>query len=152
FFLDAISFLFVIGALWTVPDPPRPQAAAARPSVWKSIREGLEYVGRDVALRSLMLLAAVLNFCMAGPIRVGLAYMAKHRFSSPAAYGVWISSVAAGTLVGMLLAGVLKAKRRGWALLGTSTLLGVATGCMGLLPGLWPVAVLLAAMGCLAGY
>ena len=152
FFLDAISFLFVIGALWTLPDPPRPPSAAARPSVWKSIGEGLRYVQRDVALRSLMLVAAVLNFCMAGPLSVGLAYLAKHRFSSPAAFGMWISSVAAGTLVGMLLAGVIKSNRRGLSLLATSSVLGVATFCMGWLRGLWPVAALLMLMGCFSGF
>jgi MFS family permease len=78
FFLDAFSFLFVIAALWTVPDPPRaPSSGAGRPTVWSSIGEGLKYVGSDVALRSLVLLAAVLNFCLAGPLSVGLAYMAS---------------------------------------------------------------------------
>src|SRR5262249_34225941 len=56
FFLDAFSFLFIIGALWTLPDPPRPQMAVPRSKIWSSIGEGLAYVGRDVSLRSLMLL------------------------------------------------------------------------------------------------
>jgi hypothetical protein len=151
FFLDAFSFLFILGALWKLPDPPS-QPAAARPSVWGSIGEGLAYVGRDVALRSLMLLAAVLNFFLAGPLSVGLAYMAKSRFSSPASFGVWISSVATGTLMGMLLAGVLKSKRRGLLLVATSSLLGGATAAAGFLPGLWPVAGLLLTMGVLSGF
>ena len=152
FFLDAVSFLFIIGALWKLPDPPQNQPAGAKPGVWSSIAEGLAYVGRDVALRSLMLLAAVLNFCLAGPLSVGLAYMAKSRFSSPASFGVWVSSVAAGTLGGMLLAGVLKSKRRGLLLVGISSILGMATACMGFLPGLWPVAALLLTMGCFSGF
>jgi MFS family permease len=153
FFLDAFSFLFVIAALWTVPDPPRaPSTGAGRPTVWSSIGEGLRYVGSDVALRSLVLLAAVLNFCLAGPLSVGLAYMAKGRFSSPAAFGGWISSVAAGTLVGILLAGVYKSQRRGLLLVGCSVILGAATACMGLLPGFWPVASLLAVMGVFSGF
>jgi len=152
FFLDAFSFLFIIAALWKLPDPPVPKTAVPKPRVWTSITEGLAYVGRDVALRSLMLLAAALNFCMAGPLSVGLAYMAKHRFSSPTAFGLWISSVAAGTLTGMLLAGILKSKRRGLLLLGTSTLLGIASACLGFIPGLWPVAALLMLMGALSGF
>jgi MFS family permease len=153
FFLDAFSFLFVIGALWKVPEPPAsPAAASGKPSVWSAIGDGLSYVVRDVPLRSLILLAAVLNFCLSGPLSVGLAFIAKSRFSSPTAFGGWISSVAAGTLVGMLLAGVYKSQRRGLLLLGTSAVLGVATAWMGLLPGFWPVAVLLAGMGCLSGF
>jgi len=39
FFLDAFSFLFVIAALWSVPDRARPPAPAqGRPGVWISIR------------------------------------------------------------------------------------------------------------------
>lgn len=151
FFLDAFSFLFILLALWRLPDtPPAPRPKGS--SVWTSIGEGLKYVGNDVALRSLMLLTAVLNFCLAGPLSVGLAYMAKVRFSSPAAFGMWISSVAAGTFLGLLLAGVLKSKRRGLLLVGTSFTLGLAMGAMGFLPGFWPVAALLAAMGCLSGF
>lgn len=153
FFLDAFSFLFVIAALWMVPDPPRaPSAARGKPSVWSSIGEGLAYVMNDVPLRSLVLLAAVLNFCLSGPLSVGLAYIAKSRFSSPTAFGGWISSVAVGTLIGMLLAGVFKSRRRGLLLVGTSGILGLAMACMGLLPGFWPVALLLMVMGCLAGF
>ena len=153
FFLDALSFLFVIAALWVVPDPPQtPRPAQGRPSVWSSIREGLAYVMRDVPLRSLMLLAAALNFCLAGPLTIGLAYIAKNRFSSPTAFGGWISCVAAGTLIGMLLAGTFKSKRRGILLVGTGAILGIAMASMALLSGFWPVAALLLAMGCLSGF
>ena len=151
FFLDAFSFLFIIAALWSLPDQaPAPRAQAG--SVWKSIGEGLKYVTSDVALRSLMLLTAVLNFCLAGPLSVGLAYMAKQRFSSPAAFGMWISSAAAGTLAGMVLAGVLKSKHRGLLLVATGAVLGVLTSFMGILPGFWPVAGLLALMGLSSGF
>lgn len=153
FFFDAFSFLFVIAALWVVPDPPRPPSkTAAKPSVWKSIGDGLAYVMNDVPLRALLLLAAALNFCLSGPLMVGLAYIAKNRFSSPTAFGGWISAVAAGTLIGMLLAGVFKSKRRGLLLVGTSAILGIATACMGLLSGFWPMAVLLLVMGCFSGF
>ena len=153
FFLDAASFLFVIAALWVVPDPPvTPSAAPGRPSVWRSIGDGLAYVKQDVSLRALLLLAAALNFCLAGPLSIGLAYIAKTRFSSATAFGGWISAVAAGTLVGMLLAGVYKSRRRGLLLVTTAAILGVAMACMGLLSGFWPVAVLLFAMGGFSGF
>ncbi len=153
FFLDAFSFLFVIAALWVVPDPPRaPAAAQGKPSIWASIREGLSYVMKDVSLRSLLLLVAALNFCLAGPLSVGLAYLAKTRFSSPTAFGGWISSVAIGTLAGMLLAGVYKSKRRGILLVATGAILGMIMACMGLLGGFWPVALVLLVMGAFSGF
>ena len=153
FLLDAVSFLFVITALWFVPDPPRPPVASqGRPSVWGSIREGIAYVMRDIPLRSLMLLAAALNFCLSGPLTVGLAYIAKNRFSSPTAFGGWIACVAAGTLIGMLLAGTFKSRRRGILLVSTGAILGVAMMGMGFLAGFWPVALLLLVMGCFSGF
>jgi hypothetical protein len=98
------------------------------------------------------LLAVVLNFCLAGPLSVGLAYMAKNAFASPAAFGGWVSSVAAGTLAGMLGAGIVRSRHRGILLLLISGVLGAATASIGLLHGFWPVALVLALMGCLSGF
>jgi MFS family permease len=152
FLLDAFSFLFILAALWRLPDPSPTLPAGAKPGVWNSIGEGLRYVGGDVPLRTLMLVTAVLNFCLAGPLSVGLAYLAKARFSSPAAFGGWISSVAGGTLAGVLLAGVVKTKRRGLLLVFTGIVLGIATSALGFLPGFWAVAALLGIMGCFNGF
>lgn len=153
FFLDAVSFLFVIAALWVVPDPPKaPSPPPGKAGVWSSIGEGFAYVMRDVPLRSLMLLAAAMNFCLAGPLSIGLAYIAKIRFSSPAAFGGWISAVAAGALIGSLLAGVYKSRHRGLLVVGTGAILGAAMASMGFAAGFWPVAVLLLVMGCFSGF
>ena len=149
FFLDAISFLFIIGALWKLPDPPKSQAP--RKAMWHSIAEGIAYVGKDVPLRSLMLLATVLNFCVAGPVSIGLAYLTKTRFGSPAAYGIVISAVAAGSLLGALLAGVWKIRRRGVMILAVAAVLGVCLGSVGLMGSVWSVAGVLLVMGVAAG-
>jgi MFS family permease len=149
FFVDAISFLFIIGALWKLPDPPKSQTA--RKAMWHSIAEGIAYVGKDVPLRSLMLLATVLNFCVAGPVSIGLAYLTKTRFGSPAAYGIVISAVAAGSLLGALLAGVWKIRRRGVMILAVAAVLGVCLGSVGLMGSVWSVAGVLLVMGVAAG-
>src|ERR1041385_3139013 len=152
FLLDSFSFLFLIGALWKLPDFNPAKSGAPKPGVLKAVKEGLSYVVNDRPLRALVLVAAVLTLVLAGPLSSGLAYMAKKRFSSPVSFGVWISSVAAGTLLGMLLAGVIHMKRRGLALLAASSFLGVMTSIVGFIPGLVPVAALLAVMGCLSGF
>jgi len=149
FFVDAISFLFIIGALWKLPDPPKSQAV--RKTMWHSISEGIAYVGKDVPLRSLMLLATIMNFCMAGPVSIGLAYLTKTRFGSPAAYGIVISAVAAGSLLGALLAGVWKIRRRGVMILVISAALGLCLGSIGLMDRMWSVAGVLLVMGAAAG-
>jgi MFS transporter len=152
FLLDSFSFLFLIAALWKLPDVSPAKSAAPKPGVLKSIKEGLSYVVNDRPLRALLLVAAVLNLFLAGPLSIGLAYMAKSRFSSPVAFGVWVSSVAAGMLVGMLLAGIIRMKRRGLAMMAATTVLGLLTSTLGFIPGLMPVAVLLAVMGSLSGF
>ena len=150
FFIDAISFLFIIAALWRLPDPPKAQSAA-KPPVWRSILDGIAYVRRDVPLRSLMLLAAMLNFCISGPMGVGLPYLVKTKFGSPAAYGLVVSAMAAGGLIGTLLAGILKIKRRGLLLLGSCVMISAGIASIGLLGRLWLIAAVLMLVGCSAG-
>jgi MFS family permease len=150
FFIDAISFLFIIAALWRLPDPPK-AASAAKPPVWRSILDGIAYVRRDVPLRSLMLVAAMLNFCISGPIGVGLPFLVKTKFGSPTAYGLVVSAMAAGGLLGALLAGILKIKRRGLLLLGTCVVISVGIASIGMLGRLWVIMAVLVLVGCSAG-
>lgn len=149
FFLDAISFLFIIGALWKLPDPPKSQTA--RKPVWHSIAEGIAYVGKDVPLRSLMLLATLMNFCVSGPVMIGLVYLTKTKFGSPAVYGIVMSAVAAGSLVGAVLAGVWRIRRRGLLILSVSVVLGVCLAIIGLMGSVWSIATVLLIMGAAAG-
>ena len=149
FFVDAISFVFIIGALWKLPDPPKSQKA--RKAMLQAIAEGIVCVGKDVPLRSLMLLVTIMNFCVAGPVSIGLAYLTKTRFGSPAVYGMVISAVAAGSLLGALLAGLWKIRQRGVMILLVSLGLGVCLGSIGLLGKVWSIAGVLLIMGAAAG-
>ncbi len=148
FFADAVSFLFIIGALWKLPDPP-PSPAASK-AVWPAIAEGIAYVGRDVPLRSLMLLAMTMNFCFTGPVAIGLTYLTKTRFGSPAILGTLMSAVAAGSLLGALLAGVWKIRRRGVLMLLVAAALAPCLGSIGLMDSVWPLAGVLFVIGVLA--
>jgi Major Facilitator Superfamily len=145
FLVDAVSFLFIIAALWTLPDPPRATTAKKAP-MWQSVIEGIRYVRQDSALSSLMLLAAMLNVCIGGPLSVGLAYMAKTRFGSPAAFGFAVSALAAGGLLGALLAGLVTVRRRGILLLGASAVIGACLAVLGFLHGLAAIAAALIVM------
>jgi MFS family permease len=149
FVIDAISFLFIIVALWTLPDPPR-VASQKKPALWPSVLEGIRYVRQDGALSSLVLLAAMLNVCIAGPMSVGLAYMARTRFGSPAAFGFAVSSLAAGGLAGALTAGLVKVRRRGVLLLVASATIGACLAALGFLYQLAAIAALLVVMGACA--
>jgi len=150
FFLDAISFLFIIGALWKLPDPPK--SPGARKAVWSAIAEGIAYVGKDVPLRSVMLLAMVMNLCFTGPISVGLTYLTKTRFSSPAIFGTLMSAVAVGSLLGALGAGVWKIHRRGIMILLVAAALAPCLGSIGLMTKVPPLAGVLFVVGALVGF
>lgn len=131
FLLDAISFLFILGALWRLPDPPRASSAPHR-TMLRSILDGLHYVRSDVALASLMLLISVLNFAIAGPLGIGIAFLAKRNFGTPLAFGLLMSAAAAGGLIGTLLAGFAKHRHRGRLLLLAGTAIGLCLGSIGL--------------------
>ena len=152
FSIDAVSFLFIIAALLMLRDPPRVESAVPRSNLVHSILEGLRYVKNDVALRTLLLVASVLNFCIAGPLSVGLAFLAKSEFGSPTAYGLLMSSVAAGSLVGLLLAAARQQRKRGWLLLVVSVVVGICTASIGLLGQLWSLLPILFLMSASAGF
>jgi MFS family permease len=152
FSIDAISFLFIIAALLRLRDPPQVATAKSHSNIVRSILEGLRYVKNDVALRTLLLVASVLNFCIAGPLSVGLAFLAKREFGSPTAFGLLMSSVAAGSLVGLLLAAARQQRKRGWLLLVVSVVVGICTASIGLLSQLWFLLPVLFVMSASAGF
>ncbi|HEV3038318.1 MAG TPA: MFS transporter [Candidatus Angelobacter sp.] len=150
FIIDAVSFLFIIGALWKLPDPPKSQAPPK--AVLTAIAEGIAYVLRDVPLRSLMLLATMMNFCFFGPVGIGLTYLTKTLFGSPAILGALMSAVAVGSLLGALLAGVWKIRRRGLLILLVAVVLAPCLVAIGFIERLLPLAGLLFGIGVLAAF
>ncbi len=138
FAVDAVSFLFAIVPLSLLPKPTRrPEHAATRRSVLHSIAEGLRYVWRDPALRSLVVVVAGLNLWATGPVMVGLPVLAKARFGSSAAFGTMLSCFGGGALAGMVLAGMLKPRRRrGLLFLSFVSAESVGIAAMPLIPGL----------------
>lgn len=133
FLLDAISFFGIIAALVRLPDPPIPSNRAPQKNMMRSIADGFRYVKADVSLRSLMLVVAVLNFAIAGPVGIGLAVIAKRDFGTASAFGFLMSAFAAGSLVGMLGAGLVRQRRRGRTLLLAGAVIGLCVGPVGFL-------------------
>jgi MFS family permease len=150
FYIDAVSFLFVIGALLRLPDPPRP---SARTGTLKAIADGITYVMRDVPLRTMVLMAMVVNLCVTGPFAVGIAAMAKVQLGSSSLYGTLVSAAAVGGLAGALLAGVWRIERRGLLILSANALLGLCLACLGVIPAnVYALSAMLALIGAIAGF
>ncbi|HEX5234894.1 MAG TPA: MFS transporter [Silvibacterium sp.] len=151
-FIDAVSFLFILGALSGLPDPPSVAAGSPRKNMMRSILDGLQYVGRDAALSSLLLVVAVLNFAIAGPASIGIAFIAKQDFGSATAFGFLMSALAAGGLTGTLAAGFSKQRNRGILLLLVSTAIGICLGSLGLLHRIAALAIVLFLMSGAAAF
>lgn len=151
-FFDALSFIGVLVALFRIPDPPKAPVAEAgapaRPGMLHSIIEGLRAVRNDPPLLSLMIVIAAINICIAGPIGVGLAAVAKFDFQSSAAFGTFLSCFGGGTLAGVLIGGrVKRPRRRGLQFIIMSGLCGLELIAIGLVLKMVAIAVLLAVMG-----
>jgi hypothetical protein len=151
-FFDALSFLAVLLAIVGLPAPPKapPPAAGApaRPSMLHAIAEGVRTVWHDPPLRSMMGLFAVINFCVAGPVGVGLPVMAKLHFGSAATFGTFLSCFGGGTLAGVVLAGMLKRSRRlGRQMLVMGAVTGLELIAIGLVSKAVPIGALMALMG-----
>src|SRR5262249_7754414 len=119
FFIDALSFLFILAPIYGLPrTKPVPKPRAEGKHFGHDILEGLHYVWRDAAMRGLMIVMTGVNLCISGPIIVGLAALAKFRFGSPTAFGVLISAWSGGALLGSVLAGTRKQRtHRGWTMI-----------------------------------
>jgi len=152
FLIDAVSFLFIIGALSGLPDPPRSQPATGRKGLLHAIWEGLIYINGDAAMRSLLILAAALNFSLSGTLSIGMAWIANHDFASPVVFSIFLSSLALGSLAGLTLAGVYRPRHRGRMMLVVSALIAVCTGVLGLATHVWLLTVVLVVMGAAAGF
>lgn len=122
FAFDAASFVFafiMIGLIRTPPiaadtddqaAPPPPQ-----PPLWQSILDGLRHTHRNPNLRMLFAYLIIFEFAAAGSHHIGVPAFARLHFGQEEgarALGVMSSAMAAGILVGMVLAGSLNAFKR----------------------------------------
>jgi MFS family permease len=148
FVIDAVGFFLVILALWRVKNVLSAPASDSSDGIWKVILEGWRYVMKDPPMRSLMFLIIVLNLCVGGPFTIGLAVISKQRYGSAAAFGMLLSSLAVGSLLGSLLPALIKFHyRRGLIVLSFGAVIGAEMIAMGLLHSFIIIMVLLAILG-----
>lgn len=154
FIIDSISFLFILIPIYGLPrTAPAPKPRVEGKHFGHDILDGLHYVWRDPAMRSLMILMAGVNLCVSGPIIVGLAALAKFRFGTPTAFGVLISSWSGGALLGSIGAGMRKQRTgRGWTMILASGLVSLGIAAIGLLSAELSMAVVLALIGVAGSY
>src|SRR5213080_18281 len=160
FGFDTVSFVFVTACLMVMktkkPGSARGElASTAWPSRGKlssSIRDGLRYTLHEPAIRSFIIIIAVIEFAFAGPFTVGLASLANSRFSGGSkAFGIMLSTLGGGFLLGTMIAGAFKRSRLGVATFVGAFALGTGLVLLGFAPNLFWACVLLAIMAAIGG-
>ncbi len=154
FGLNTLSFLFATVVLAVLREPFQPPVGL-RESVLRAAVTGLQHVWRDAPLRDLILLLAFLSVVFRGPFVIGIPALANRYLSEGAAgFGVLMSALGIGSIVGTLTAGLWRGARR-FSLgalvltdfLGFGSLMVVAS----FVQVLWPLALLTGAFAVVDG-
>ena len=157
FVIDAASFGVAAVALLLIAGGRRHADAAVagdRPSMLSAIGGGVRAAWSDPAVRSIVLLTAAFNFAFTGPISVGLAFLADHRFDGgSAAFGLLFSAFGGGAVLGAIAAGSLpRVPRLGSILMVIAFALGIGLALIGLAPTLPVALAIIGVMGVLIGF
>jgi hypothetical protein len=149
--LDALSFAFSLLTLLKVRLSVASAATATVPAhLLHSIKAGVSYSLKRPTIWVFLLSMAVVNFATAGPFGIGIAVLAKERFGSASSFGFLFSAMAAGALVGSLIAGVASITQKlGATLVVMAVNTGVGMILLGLVSKLAFLGSVLAVMGCI---
>lgn len=125
FAIDAGTFAVSAITLWFVRIK-RKFIVEEKENVFESIKSGMQYMWKDVSLRTWFLIIAGINLFFNGPFIVGIPVLADTRFAEgAAAFGIVISGFGIGSLTGTVLAGVLPKPKA--SIMGTVILLAIAS-------------------------
>ncbi len=157
FAIDAASFGIAAVALFLIAGGrrhPEADTGGDRPSVLGTIAGGVRAAWADPAVRSIVLLTAAFNFAFTGPISVGLAFLADHRFAGGSvAFGFLFSAFGAGAVLGAIGAGsVPRPRRLGTILMFIAVALGIGLALIGVAPTLPIALAIIGVMGVFIGF
>ena len=160
FALDALSFAV---SAWTL-SKVQPLAGlaglsaptAAPQAVLASVAQGLGHFWRDSELRTCFLYWSAIALFIMGPIHIAIPVLAS---SSPqlgaAAFGIIVGAHGAGTLLGMVVSGMVPRLRfgsLGMTILAFDAIIGALFMPLGLITAVWQGAVLMLVIGLLGGF
>ncbi len=157
FALDALSFAV---SAWTLskvqPHAGLSATTAAPQAVLASVAQGLGHFWRDSELRTCFLYWSAIALFIMGPIHIAIPVLAS---SSPqlgaAAFGIIVGAHGAGTLLGMVVSGMVPRLRfgsLGMTILAFDAIIGALFMPMGLITAVWQGAVLMLVIGLLGGF
>ena len=134
-------------------DPRLAGEDTQEPSLFSSIREGIQYARVDGAMLAIFLLIVQMELLMRGPVTVGMPVLAHTRLTEGAlALGIVTSAYAGGSVLGTVLAGALPPRGLGPILVAVFTLSGILMVPFGLLTATWLAAAITLTIGVMGGY
>ncbi|MGB4592994.1 MAG: MFS transporter [Coriobacteriia bacterium] len=151
---DSATFLFSAACVAFVRHLRAPESHPDTHPI-ADIAEGLRFAWRTPAVRVLIALIALVNFALAGPLQVGVPLLASTRLGGAAAFGVIMSALAGGRLVGMAVAGSRGRPARvalRTLMVASYTLYGAAMVWLIVVSATWQALPLLALVGAVDGY
>jgi hypothetical protein len=155
FGLDALTFLISLLTLVFIKAPQN-ETAEVSENLLESIRSGLHFVWNDLPLRAFFFVVAAITFFFNGPFNIGIPLLADTRFPEGAvAYGTILSTWGAGSLIGMVLAGVLprpNPKRMGTLLLSLVSVMGIGLAFLGVSTTMFFASTIGLVLGSVDGY
>jgi len=115
----------------------------------KGIREGLKYALQHSGIRVSLLLIAMINFAILGPIIIGVAELVTLRLAGDATtFGYLQSAYGVGALIGVWIAGQLGGiKQLQTPLVLLATFLGAGLISLGFVVHTWTAAMIIFSMG-----
>ena len=152
FAVDGLTFGIGAVTLWLM----RPLAGFGSPHhPLRDVAIGLRFVWGNLTIRVMVIVIALANFLLTGPLMVGLPVLAATRLAEgAAAFGMILSAYALGNLAGMGLAGVKPPSARvmGWLGVGIFPFLAVIYGALGVVDSTWVAVALMVVGGVGNGY
>jgi hypothetical protein len=155
FAIDTLSFLVPLIILLLIRDRFPPVQSHIQP-MWTSLITGLRYTWEHIPLRMLAALIAVLGLIFRGPFMIGIPVYADAFLAEGAAsFGIIMSALGIGAIVGTIIAGSFKHAAPHW--LGTILLLdfllfGGIMIAMVFLQNTWLIAALVLIASIVDGY
>ncbi len=156
--LDAVTFAISVATLWLmrVGAFGVPGEEAKKATMLESIRDGLAFVWKHLSLRVIFIMIALANFLIVGPMSVGIPVLADTRLpGGAAAFGTIMSSFGIGSLLGLVIVGLLPQpheERLGTVLTVVWSVMGLCIAAMGLISVTWTLAAIALVMGAANSY
>jgi MFS family permease len=125
FLADAVSYLASVGTVSRIRGQFRPERAVARKSLWREVIDGLRTVGQNKLLRAVLIMAPLINFAFSG-VTFTITVALRQDGVAPGIIGLALAGIAAGGLLGAIIAPRLQGRLPLWQLVVVMTVAGTA--------------------------